>query len=96
MTSQSYEVEASDGSMGKIDTSSAEAGSAYVVVDTGFWIFGKKRLVPAGLIDRVDRQNEKVFVRLTKEQVKNAPDFDESHRQRRGEEYDTYYETYFR
>ena len=91
-----YDVEATDGSIGKIDESSADAGSAYVVVDTGFWIFGKKRLVPAGVIDRVDRQNEKVFVRLTKEQVKNAPDFDETHRQRRGKEYDTYYETYVR
>ena len=91
-----YDVEATDGSIGKIDESSAAAGSAYVVVDTGFWIFGKKRLVPAGVIDRVDQQNEKVFLRLTKEQVKNAPDFEETHRQRRGTEYDTYYETYVR
>jgi hypothetical protein len=91
-----YDVEATDGSIGKIDELSAEAGSSYVVVDTGFWIFGKKRLVPAGVIDRVDRQNEKVFVRMTKEQVKNAPDFDDTHRQRRGKEYDTYYETYVR
>src|ERR1700752_3820929 len=81
-----YDVEAADGSIGKIDESSAAAGSAYVVVDTGFWIFGKKRLVPAGVIDRVDRNNEKVFVRMTKEQVKNAPDFDETHRQRRGKD----------
>ncbi len=91
-----FDVEATDGSIGKIDESSAAAGNAFVVVDTGFWIFGKKRLLPAGVIDRVDRQNEKVFLRLTKDQVKNAPDFDETHRQRRGEEYDTYYETYVR
>ncbi len=91
-----YDVEATDGSIGKIDESSADAGSAYVVVDTGFWIFGKKRLVPAGVIDRVDPQNEKVFVRLTKDQVKDAPDFDEKHRQRRGKDYDTYYEPYVR
>ena len=89
-----YDVEATDGSIGKIDESSADAGSAYVVVDTGFWIFGKKRLVPAGVIDRVDRDDEKVFVRMTKEQVKNAPDFDEKHRQQRGKVYDTYYEPY--
>ena len=89
-----YDVEATDGSIGKIDESSADAGSAYVVVDTGFWIFGKKRLVPAGVIDRVDRENERVFVRMTKDQVKDAPDFDETHRQRRGKDYDTYYEPY--
>ena len=89
-----YDVQAADGSIGKIDESSAEAGSAYVVVDTGFWIFGKKRLVPAGVIDRVDRRNERVFLRMTKDQVKEAPDFDETHRQRRGKDYDTYYEPY--
>ena len=91
-----FDVEATDGSIGSIDESSAAAGSAYIVVDTGFWIFGKKRLVPAGVVDRIDRPNEKVFVRMTKEQVKNAPDFEETHRDRRGTEYDTYYESYVR
>ena len=85
-----YDVEATDGSIGKIDESSAEAGSAYLVVDTGFWIFGKKRMLPAGVVDRVDTANEKVFVRLTKDQVKNAPDFDERHRDERTG-YDSYY-----
>ena len=89
-----FDVEATDGSIGRIDESSAAAGSAYIVVDTGFWIFGKKRLVPAGVIERVDHKQEKVYVRLTKDQVKNAPDFDESHRDRRGRDYDTYYEQY--
>ncbi len=89
-----FDVEATDGSIGKIDESSNVAGSAYIVVDTGFWIFGKKRLVPAGVIDRVDRQNEKVFLRLTKEQVKNAPDFKETDLSRRDDDYDTYYGTY--
>ena len=91
-----FDVEATDGSMGKIDKYSAAAGSAYIVVDTGFWISGKKRLVPAGVGDQIDRANEKVFVHLTKEQVKNAPDFDETHRDHRGTEYDTYYDPYVR
>ena len=51
-----YDVEATDGGIGKIDEASNEAGSAYLVVDTGFWIFGKKRMIPAGVIDRVDRR----------------------------------------
>ena len=89
-----YDVEATDGSIGNIDESNAAAGSAYIVVDTGWWIFGKKRLVPAGVIDRVDRDSKRVFLRLTKEQVKNAPDFDETHRDRRGTDYDTYYGPY--
>ena len=91
-----FDVEATDGSIGKIDESSAAAGSAYIVVDTGFSIFGKKRLVPAGVVDQIDRANEKVFVRMTKEQVKDAPDFEETHRDRRGAQYDTYYDPFVR
>ena len=43
-----YNVEATDGSIGKIDEASTETSRRYLVVDTGFWIFGKKRLIPAG------------------------------------------------
>jgi hypothetical protein len=41
-----YDVEATDGSIGKVDKRSTEAGPNYLVVDTGFWIFGHKRLIP--------------------------------------------------
>ena len=73
-----YDVEATDGSIGKIDAKSDETSSAYVVVDTGFWIFGKKRLIPAGAVTSVDHEDEKVFVSMTKDEIKNAPDYDES------------------
>ena len=53
------------------------AGS-YVVVDTGPWIFGKKVLLPAGVVDRIDYDNDNVYVGLTKDQIKNSPEFDES------------------
>ena len=73
-----FEVEAQDGSIGKIDEASNEVGASYVVVDTGPWIFGKKVLLPAGVIDRVDTEDEKVYVDRTKDAIKNAPEFDES------------------
>ena len=85
-----YKVEAADGSIGKIDEASNEAGAADVVVDTGPWIFGKKRLIPAGVIERIDADAELVYVGMTKDQIKNAPDFDETHRDDRSS-YDTYY-----
>ena len=75
---EGFSVEATDGSIGKIDESTHELGSSYVVVDTGPWIFGKKVLLPAGMIERVDRTDEQVFIGLTKEQIKNAPEFDET------------------
>jgi hypothetical protein len=88
-----YSVEATDGGIGRIDESSVDAGSAYIVVDTGPWIFGKKRMIPARVVDRIDRSDERVYVRMTKEQIKDAPDFEEAHRGRR-KDYDTYYSRY--
>ena len=73
-----YGVEALDGSIGKVDEATYDAGTAYIVVDTGPWIFGKKVLLPAGTIQRADHDDEKVFVNRTKDQIKDAPEFDES------------------
>ena len=73
-----FEVEARDGKIGKVDEATNEVGASYLVVDTGPWIFGKKVLIPAGLVDRVDYDTETVFVDRTKDEIKNAPEFDES------------------
>ena len=71
-----YEVEAVDGSIGKIDEASNDVGASYLVVDTGPWIFGKKVMLPAGVVRDVDPDSETVFVARTKDQIKNAPEFD--------------------
>ena len=73
-----FEVEAIDGGIGKVDEASHEVGSSYLVIDTGPWIFGKKVMVPAGIVDRVDLDEEKVYVHRTKDEIKNAPEFDET------------------
>ena len=73
-----YKVEAVDGSIGKIDAASNDVGASYVIVDTGPWIFGKKVMLAAGVIDRVDEADEKVWVNRTKDQIKDAPEFDDS------------------
>ncbi|MFB8079627.1 PRC-barrel domain-containing protein [Streptomyces sp. NPDC056013] len=70
-----YKVEATDGSIGKVDKHSDEVDDSYLVVDTGVWIFGKEVLLPASTIVRVDPEAGKVFADLTKEQIKNAPEF---------------------
>jgi len=71
-----YSVEALDGEIGKIAEASEEIGARYLVVDTGPWIFGKKVMLPAGIVDRVDVQNERVYVRRTKDEIESAPEFD--------------------
>ena len=71
-----YEVEARDGKIGKIDEMTDEVGRAAVVVDTGPWIFGRKVVIPAGATERIDLNEKKVHVAMTKDQIKNSPEFD--------------------
>ena len=40
------------------------------------WIFGRKVLLPVGVVERVDHDEEKVYVDRTKDQIKEAPEFD--------------------
>lgn len=47
----------------------------YFIIDTGFWVFGKKVLLPIGL-GRLDYNKERLYVAgLTKDQVENLPEF---------------------
>ena len=72
-----WKVESRDGDhLGKVDQATSEVTSSCLVVDTGFWIFGKKRLILAGVVERLDRDEEIVTVSMTKDQIKDAPDYD--------------------
>ena len=47
----------------------------YFVVDLGFWIFGKKVLLPVGRC-RVDHNSDRVYaIGMTREQAENLPEF---------------------
>jgi hypothetical protein len=72
-----FKVEATDGGIGKVDEATYEAGGSFVVIDTGPWIFGKKVMLPAGVIRDIDLDTETIFVNLSKDEIKNAPEFDE-------------------
>ncbi len=72
-----FDVVATDGEIGKIDQATYDVSSSYIVVDTGRWIFGRKVLPPAGVIQHFDQDDQMVSVRLTKEQIKNSPEVDE-------------------
>jgi hypothetical protein len=80
-----FDVEAVDGSIGKVDEATQNVGESYIVVDTGVWIFGKKVLLPAGTVERVDRDEDKVYVNRTKDEIENAPEFDKDNY--RGDDY---------
>ena len=97
MDVEGFEVAANDGDIGKIDEATYDVGTSYIVVDTGPWIFGRKVLLPAGVIERIDLDRREVQVRLTKDQIKNAPELDEVTDYRSDayrEQVGTYYNTY--
>lgn len=49
----------------------------YLIVDLGFWIFGKKVLLPVGR-SRIDHEANRVYaLGMTKEQAEDLPEFDE-------------------
>ncbi|WP_328551555.1 MULTISPECIES: PRC-barrel domain containing protein [unclassified Streptomyces] len=71
-----YKVEAIDGAIGKVDKHADDVGSSYLVVDIGVWIFDRHVMLPAGTVRRVDREERKIHVALTQEQIRSSPDFD--------------------
>lgn len=84
----SYSVYASEENrVGSVDDALVDESGRfrYLVVDTGFWIFGKKVLLPLGLA-RFDYTNERVYVDgLTKDEVEALPDLEK-------EDYEAYEE----
>lgn len=92
-----FKVEATDGEIGKVDDATYDVGSSAIVVDTGPWILGRKVLLPAGAIEDIDLDGKRIRVRFTKDQIKNAPELDETtdwrsdeYRKRVGDYYGTY------
>ena len=73
-----FKVEALDDEIGKVDEATNEVGGSFIVVDTGPWIFGKKVILPAGIVERVDPDDETVFVDRTKDEIEHAPPYGES------------------
>ena len=73
-----FEVEATDGGIGKVDERTRDVQMhGFLVIDTGPWIFGKKVMLPAGVVQSVSVDEEKVFVDRTKDEIKNSPEFDD-------------------
>lgn len=93
-----YEVHATDGHIGQVADMDGEVGAGSIVVDTGPWIFGRKVVLPAGTVERVDDAEQKVYVDLTKEQIRNSPELEEAalgdplYREQIGHYYSGYYE----
>jgi hypothetical protein len=73
-----FGVEALDGSIGKVDAATFDVGRSFIVVDTGPWIFGRKVILPAGVVRGIDETEQLVYVNRTKDQIKHAPEYDDA------------------
>lgn len=68
-----YDVEATDGKVGSIDEHSLSSDSSYIVLNTGWWIFERKHLIPSGFIASIDGANGKIHLTMTKRDVRASP-----------------------
>ena len=88
-----FSVETTNGHIGDVDEANFDEGTGSLIVDTGFWIFGKKRMVPVGMIERIDPEKRVLYLSCTKDEVKAAPDYDperaDKHRQEVGDYFDS-------
>ena len=86
-------VEARDGSIGKVeDVVDRVAGGAFLLVDTGPWIFGRTVKLPASVVDAVDHERGVVLVELTKDEIRDAPAYDPAREEAADEaEFSSYY-----
>src|SRR5687768_12978144 len=72
-----YKIQAEDGEIGSVYDALFDDGEwrvRYFVVDTGGWLFGRKALIAPVATLEPDVANQRLPVRLTKEQIKNSPD----------------------
>ena len=76
-----FTVVGRDGDVGKVDkTTRGEPGADHLVVNTGLLFFGKKVLLPAGVITSIDVERKQVRADVARDEVRDAPEYDEERR----------------
>ncbi len=76
---QGFGIAATDGDIGSVQTFYFEDDTwtvRYLVVDTGGWLSGRLVLISPLAISRVDTEDHKVHVSLTKDKVQRSPGVD--------------------
>jgi hypothetical protein len=89
-----FEVVATDGPIGRIDAASDRVGAAFVLVDTRSWLAGTKRLLPAGLVRLVNENDRAVHVSLSRDEIRQAPAFDEDDLESPDLSYDVFFQRF--
>lgn len=86
-----YEVQALDGTVGRIDDNSLAPDSSFIVVDTGWWIFERKRLIPSVLISSISGAEGKIYLTMTKRAVRATPAYKPIEHSSESGRYNDYY-----
>jgi Protein of unknown function (DUF2795) len=74
-----FDVQATDGRVGKVERSRGERGLQHLAVDAQPSLPGGRRLIiPAGLIDSVDTNARRVNVDRSRDELRNAPAYDDA------------------
>jgi sporulation protein YlmC with PRC-barrel domain len=74
-----FHIVATDGEIGHVDDFLIDEASrrlSYLVVDTSNWIGGRTVLIASAAIERIDSPEKKIFVTLTRVEIKGAPAVD--------------------
>ena len=68
-------IEATDGGVGHVDDFLVDENWTvrYLVVDTSNWPGGNSVLIPFTAVDKVDSPEKKIYLKMTREEVKNSP-----------------------
>lgn len=74
-----YDIQATDDNIGHVEDFLAEEEDwriRYILVDTRNWLPGRTVLVGIDWVDKFDWAQRDIFVNVTREQVKNSPEYD--------------------
>lgn len=75
-----HSIQATDGELGHVDDFIIDDETwaiRYLVIDTKNWLPGKKVLISPQWINRISWEDSKVFVNLSRETIREAPEYDE-------------------
>jgi hypothetical protein len=69
-----FEVEANDGHTGKVSWASYAPGESYLVISHLHHLHEVHHVVPAAAVEKISTANRKVWLRLSRAQVEEAPE----------------------
>jgi sporulation protein YlmC with PRC-barrel domain len=76
---EGYNIQSNDGEVGHVEDFIIDDNKwnlVFFIVDTRNWLPGRKVLVSPNWIKKIEWSEEKVFVNLSQESIKNSPEYD--------------------